>query len=229
VSLNVSPLAAAGRKTMALTRRLMAQPAPSGSFEAPDSGVVRLPSLQEGDAKKLDQAIAGLRKRGAGRLLLDLRGCASAGLAEGIGAASLFITQGTIVTVADRYEGDKSFKADGRRNAWNGPLVVLVDEGTAGACEVLAAALRDGRSAPIVGRRTWGDGTVRALLPLQHGDGIFLATGKFLSPSGKEWHGQGIEPDLQIDGRLTDPEDPQLKKAIDYLRGVSRPADRQAA
>lgn len=229
VTLNVSPVAAAGRRTIALTRKVLAPPAPSGIFAAPDSGVVRVPSLQEGDAKRLDQAIAGLRKRGAARLLLDLRGCASEGLAEGIGAASLFIDAGTIVTVADRYDGDKSYKADGRRNAWSGPLVVLVDEGTAGACELLAAALRDGRSAPIVGQRTWGEGAVRALLPLQHGDGIFLATGKFLSPSGKEWHGQGILPDLPIDGRLTDPDDPQLQKAIEYLRGVSRPVDRQAA
>jgi len=229
VTLNISPVAAAGRKTIELTRKTLAAPAPSGVFEAPDAGVVRLAALQEGDAKRLDQAIAGLKKRGAARLLLDLRGCSSDSLAEGIGAASLFIDSGTIVTVNDRYDGDKAYKADGRRRAWSGPLVVLVDEGTSGACEVLAAALRDDRSAPIVGKKTWGEGAVRALLPLQQGDGVILATGKLLSPSGKEWHGQGIQPDLAIDGRLTDSEDTQLKKAIEYLRGVSRPAERNAA
>lgn len=229
VTLNISPVAAAGRKTIELTRKTLAPPAPAGIFEAPDAGVVRIAALQEGDAKRLDQAIAGLRKRGAARLLLDLRGCSSDSLAEGIGAASLFIDDGTIVTVNDRYEGDKAYKADGRRRAWSGPLVVLVNEGTSGACEVLAAALRDDRSAPIVGQKTWGEGAVRALLPLQQGDGIILATGRLLSPSGKEWHGQGIQPDLAIDGRLTDSDDPQLKKAIEYLRGVSRPADRNAA
>jgi carboxyl-terminal processing protease len=229
VTVNVSPREAAGRKTIALVRKVLVPPAPSGTFEAPDAGVVRVPALQEGDAKRLDQAIASLRKRGASRLLLDLRGCASDALAEAIGAASLFIADGTIVTVTDRYEGDKSYKADGRRSAWSGPLAVLVDEGTAGACEVVAAALRDGMGAPILGQRTWGEGAVRALLPLQHGDGVFLATGKYLSPSGKEWHGQGIQPDLPIDGRLTDPDDPQLKQAIEYLEGVSRPGDRKAA
>lgn len=229
VTLNVSPVAAAGRKTLELARRTLAAPTPTGVFDAPDAGVVRLAALQEGDAKRLDQAIAGLKKRGAARLLLDLRGCSSESLAEGIGAASLFIDAGTIVTVNDRYDGDKAYKADGRRRAWNGPLVVLVNEGTSGACEVLAAALRDDRSAPIVGQKTWGDGAVRALLPLQQGDGVILATGRLLSPSGKEWHGQGIQPDLAIDGRLTDSDDPQLKKAIEYLRGVSRPAERKAA
>jgi carboxyl-terminal processing protease len=229
VTLNISPVAAAGRKTIELTRKTMAPPAPSGTFEAPDAGVVRVAALLEGDAKRLDQAIAGLKKRGATRLLLDLRGCSSDSLAEGIGAASLFIDDGTIVTVNDRYDGDKAYKADGRRRAWSGPLVVLVNEGTSGACEVLAAALRDDRSAPIVGQKTWGEGAVRALLPLQQGDGVILATGRLLSPSGKEWHGQGIQPDLAIDGRLTDSDDLQLKKAIEYLRGVSRPAERNAA
>ena len=229
VTLNVSPVAAAGRKTIELTRRTLAPPAPSGTLEAPDAGVVRVAALQEGDAKRLDQAIAGLKKRGAARLLLDLRGCSSESLAEGIGAASLFISDGTIVTVTDRYDGDKAYKADGRRRVWAGPLVVLVNEGTSGACEVLAAALHDDRSAPIVGQKTWGEGAVRALLPLQQGDGILLATGRLQSPSGKEWHGQGIQPDLAIDGRLTDSDDPQLKKAIEYLRGVSRPAERNAA
>ncbi|HEV8702886.1 MAG TPA: S41 family peptidase [Candidatus Polarisedimenticolia bacterium] len=229
VTLNVSPVAAAGRKTIELTRRTLAPPAPSGTLEAPDAGVVRVAALQEGDAKRLDQAIAGLKKRGAARLLLDLRGCSSDSLAEGIGAASLFINDGTIVTVTDRYDGDKAYKADGRRRVWSGPLVVLVNEGTSGACEVLAAALHDDRSAPIVGQKTWGEGAVRALLPLQQGDGIFLATGRLQSPSGKEWHGQGIQPDLAIEGRPTDSDDPQLKKAIEYLRGVSRPADRNAA
>jgi carboxyl-terminal processing protease len=229
VTLNVSPVAAAGRKTIELTRRTLSSPAPSGTLEGADAGVVRVAALQEGDAKRLDQAIAGLKKRGAARLLLDLRGCSSESLAEGIGAASLFIDNGTIVTVADRYDGDKAYKADGRRRVWAGPLVVLVDEGTSGACEVLAAALHDDRSAPIVGQKTWGEGAVRALLPLQQGDGVFLATGRLQSPSGKEWHGQGIQPDLAIDGRLTDSDDPQLKKAIEYLRGVSRPAERNAA
>ncbi len=226
--INLSPIDSAGRKTVSLVRRILPPFAPASTLEPGDVGVVRIAGLREGDARRVDQAIASLKRRGATRLLLDLRGCASDALAEGIGASSLFVADGRIVTVTDRYEGDKSFLADGRRMAWSGPVAVLVDLGTAGACEVLAAALRDDLGAPILGQRTWGEGAVRQLLPLQHGDGVFLATGKYLSPAGKEWHGQGIQPDVSIDGRLTDVGDPQRKKATDYLRGQALSADRKA-
>jgi carboxyl-terminal processing protease len=228
-TVNLSPVESAGRKTVSMTRRILSPPVPTSSLEPEGVGVVRIAGLREGDARRLDQAIASLRKRGATRLLLDLRGCASDALAEGIGAASLFVPDGRIVTVTDRYEGDKFFKADGRRIAWNGPLAILTDPGTSGVCEVLAAALRDDLGASILGQRTWGDGAVRRLLPLQHGDGLYLATGKYLSPSGKEWHGQGIQPDVPIEGRPTDSGDPQQKKAVDYLRGQALSAERKAA
>lgn len=228
-TINLSPIDSAGRKTVTLVRRVAAPPVPAGTLETHDVGVVRLAGLREGDARRADQAIAALRRRGASRLLLDLRGCASDALAEAIGVASLLVPDGRIVTVADRYEGDKSFRSDGRRLAWDGPVAVLADTGTAGTCEVLAAALRDDLSVPILGQRTWGEGAVRKLLPLQHGDGIILATGRYLSPAGKEWHGLGIQPDVPIDGRLTDAGDPQQKKAIDYLRGQALESGRKAA
>jgi len=228
-TINLSPIDSAGRRTVSLIRRVLSPPSPAPVLQPGDVGVVQIAGLREGDARRMDQAIASLKKRGATRLLLDLRGCASDALAEGIGAASLFVSEGRIVTMTDRYEGDRSFKADGRRLAWSGPVAILTDTGTAGVCEVLAAALRDDLGASILGQRTWGDGAVRRLLPLQHGDGLYLATGKYLSPAGKEWHGQGIQPDVPIDGRLTDDGDPQQKKAIDYLRGQALSAERKAA
>jgi carboxyl-terminal processing protease len=228
-TINLSPIDSAGRKTVTLVRKVLAPPAPAAAVEAGEVGIVRIGGLREGDARRVDLAVASLKRRGATRLLLDLRGCTSDALAEAIGTASLFVSAGRIVSVSDRYEGDKSYQADGRRLAWDGPVAVLVDPGTAGVCEVLAAALRDDRDAPILGQRTWGEGAVRKLLPLQHGDGIFLATGKYLSPAGKEWHGQGIQPDVSIDGRLTDAGDPQQKKAIEYLRGQALSSERKAA
>ena len=229
LALVVSEVSGSGRQTRVLTRRTMRPGAPSGTLLPPGVGVVRLSSLNEGDAKRLDQAIANLRSGGADRLLLDLRGCATDSLAEAIGVASLFIAQGPIVTVTDRYEGDRLYRADGRKIAWDGPLAVLVDEGTWRGCEVIAAALRDGRGATLLGQRTWGAGTLQKLLPLRNDDGVLLAVGKFLSPSGKEWNGKGIDPDLTIDGDERDEGDPQRLKAIDYLRGMSPSASRKVA
>ena len=220
---------APGRETLKLPRRVLASPQPAGQFVPPDVGVARIAAIREGDARRLDQVIATLKARGAKRLMLDLRGCASDSLAEAIGMASLFIDDGTVVTVADRYEGDKAFRADGRRNAWRGPLAVLVDEGTARTCEVLAAALRDATGTPVLGQKTWGSGTMQRLIPLQHGDGLFLAVGKFLSPAGKDWNGKGLQPDFTVEGELSDPGDPQRQKAVDYLRGQSPAAVKTAA
>jgi len=220
---------AGGKKTLALARKTLSPLPPSGTLVPPGVGVVRIAGIREGDAKRLDQSIAALKSEGIDRLLLDLRGCVSDSLPEAIGMASLFVGDGTIVTVADRYEGDKAYKADGRRLAWERQVAVLVDEGTARTCEVLAAALRDGLGAPLLGQRTWGSGTLQRLIPLRNGDGLLLAVGKFLSPAGKEWNGKGIEPDLQIPGSEADPGDPQRQKAIDYVRGLSLPARRNAA
>jgi carboxyl-terminal processing protease len=225
-----APPEAGLRRTVTLTRALLPPAVPVALLDGPDLGVARVAGVQEGDARRLEQTIAGLRRRGASRLLLDLRGCSSTtALAEGIGMASLFVRDGTIVNVTDRYDGDKAFRADGRRLAWERPLAVLVDEGTAGVCEVLAAALRDALDAAVLGERTWGQGSVLKLIPLQNGDGVILAVGTYLSPSGKEWNGKGIEPDLAIEGEVSDPGDPQRQKAIDYLRGVSLPSERKAA
>src|SRR2546425_12427571 len=64
---------------------------------------------------------------------------------------------------------------------------------------------------------------------LRNGDGVLLAVGKLLSPTGKEWNGKGLEPDLRVEGEESDPGDPQRQKAIDYLRGLSLPVRRNAA
>jgi carboxyl-terminal processing protease len=218
-----------GRRTVSLTRSNTYEGRLSGGAVDPKVGVVRITRFGKGDAQGLDRIIASLRQEGAERLLLDLRGCAADSLPEAIGMASLFISEGPIVTVTDRYEGDKSFQADGRKLAWERPLVVLMDEGTAGTCELLAAALRDVLGTPLLGEQTWGTGTRRRLLPLRNGDGVILAVGRFQSPAGKEWNGKGLEPDLEVAGEESDEGDPQRQKAIDYLLGLSPTYSRSAA
>ncbi len=229
VDLGIAPSDGGDRRTVTLERRVMAPSAPAGSSVGGDAGLVRIASIREGDSKRLDQAIATLRTAGAKRILLDLRGCGSDSLAESIGMASLFMQDGVVVTVADRHEGDRAYRTDGRRRAFEGPLAVLVDEGTSRACEVLVAALHDGLGAAVVGERTWGAGTQTTLLPLRNGDGVVLATGLFQSPAGKEWNGKGLDPDLVIDGEAGESGDPQRQKAIDYLRGLQAPEKRRAA
>jgi carboxyl-terminal processing protease len=229
VTLGISPANGGDRKNVSIERRTVESPQPAGDLEDKEVGVVRVASIHEGDARRLAQTIAALQSKGMKRLLLDLRGCASDSLAEPIGMASLFVTDGVVVTVADRFDGDKAYRSDGRKRAWDGPLAVLVDRGTSRGCELLTAALRDGLGAAVVGERTWGAGTVSTLLPLRDGDGVILATGLMQSPAGKEWNGKGLEPDLTIAGEEGAAGDAQRTKAIEYLRGLGAPAHRDAA
>ncbi|HYV85213.1 MAG TPA: S41 family peptidase [Patescibacteria group bacterium] len=229
VTLGVNPVTGGDRKNVTLERKPIVLPQPSGDLSGTEIGVVRLATIGEGDARRLSQTIATLQTRGMKRLLLDLRGCASDSVAEPIGMASLFINDGVVVKVEDRYEGDKTYRTDGRKRAWNGPLAVLVDRGTSHGCELLTAALRDGLGAAIVGERTWGSGTLSSVLPLRNGDGVILATGLMQSPAGKEWNGKGLEPDLAIEGDASQAGDPQRQKAIDYLKGLGTPGARDAA
>ncbi len=229
VVLIVSAVESSDRREVKLERKILPPQAPAVSWNPPDVGVVRITAMQAGDAKRLDQAIASLKAKGMKRLLLDLRGCVSDSLAEAVGMASLFVADGTIVTLSDRHEGDKAYKADGRKIAWDKPMTLLVDEGTARSCEILTASLRDNLGTPVVGERTFGIGAMHALLPLRNGDGVILAVSTLMSPSGKEWNGKGIEPDLEVAGDAIETGDPQQQKAIDYLRGVTTPASRKAA
>jgi len=228
VTLNVAPRDGGDRRTVTIERKVMTPAAPT-SVATGDAGVVRVAGIREGDARRLNEAVLALKGQGMKRLLLDLRGCGSESLAEPIGMASLFISDGVIVTVADRQEGDKAYRADGRRRAWDGPIALLVDEGTSRGCEALTAALRDGLGAAVVGQKTWGAGTITSLVPLRNGDGVILATGLMQSPTGKEWNGAGLDPDLVIAGDTRDEGDPQRQKAIDYLRGLGAPAGHAAA
>lgn len=228
VKVAVNPAGGTDVKNVVFVRRILVDPTPAGIVQETDVGIVRIHAIVKGDARRLDREISSLKAAGADRLLLDLRGCDSDNMAETIGMASLFVEDGTVVTVTDRHDGDKAYRADGRRLAWQGPLAVLVDEGTARTCELLAAALRDRLEVPLLGERTWGIGSVHALLPLRNGDGVFLAVGRYLSPSGKDWNGSGLEPDHEIVGSEQD-EDEQRRRAIDYLRGIAKGPEAKAA
>ncbi len=229
VSIVVNSVEGTGRKMITLKRSTRSDSGIGDTSFMEGVGLVRITGIESGDARILDRSLAVFRENNAVRLLLDLRGCSSRSLAEAIGMASLFIPDGTIVTVTDRYEGDKAYLADGRKIAWENPVAVLVDEGTSGTCELFAAALRDVISAPLLGEKTWGLGTRHQLLPLRNGDGVILAVGRFRSPEGKEWNGEGLEPDLEIEGDEREEGDPQRQKAIEYLKGQARAASRSAA
>src|SRR5262245_24869061 len=119
----------------------------------PGTGLVKLGAIQPGDAEKLRKALASLKAQGADRLILDLRSNAGPSVDESMKIAALRGSEGTVAKVAERKAGTRELKAPSVPSAYEGPMVVLVDSGTAGAAEVLAAGLRDRRGASLVGEK----------------------------------------------------------------------------
>jgi carboxyl-terminal processing protease len=202
-----------------LLRKLPAKTQMTARLAEPGTGLVKLGAIQPGDAEKLRKALVSLKAQGAERLVLDLRSNAGPSVEESVKIAALLGSEGIVAKVAERKAGTRELKAPSVQAAWDGPLVVLVDAGTAGAAEVLAAGLRDRRGASLVGEKTWGLGTLQKVIFLPAGDGVRISVGKYLSPDGKEWNGTGLSPDVvQERGEGTGSEDLQLKKGLEVVK-----------
>ena len=134
-------------------------------------------------------------------LVLDLRNNPGGVLESGVAVADAFLDSGVIVT-ADGRTSDARFEMDATPGDLidGAPLVVLVNAGSASASEIVAGALKDHGRALLVGRRTYGKGSVQTVMPLSHGGAVKLTTSRYFTPSGASIHGRGLLPDLTLEG-----------------------------
>jgi carboxyl-terminal processing protease len=170
----------------------------------PGYGYVRITSFSETTAQDVALAVSHLKRdnpAGLKGLLLDLRNNPGGVLEAGVAVADDFLDSGVIVT-ADGRTPEARFRMDATPgDLINGaPLVVLVNGGSASASEIVAGALKDHGRALLVGRRTYGKGSVQTVMPLSHGGAVKLTTSRYFTPSGASIHGKGIIPDILEDG-----------------------------
>jgi carboxyl-terminal processing protease len=170
----------------------------------PGYGYIRITSFTETTAEDLSHAVSQLKRdnrQGIKGLVLDLRDNPGGVLEAGVAVADDFLGQGVIVS-ADGRTPEARFRMDATgRDLINGaPLVVLVNGGTASASEIVAGALKDHGRALLVGRRTYGKGSVQTVMPLAHGGALKLTTSRYFTPSGTSIQGKGIIPDIVEDG-----------------------------
>ncbi len=162
-------------------------------------GMIRLEKFGEGAVQELDQALWSLHRQGMKSLIFDLRGNPGGLLTEAIAISNRFVPSGQIVSTRGRTQGDNTVESATREQTWKLPLVVLVDSDSASASEIFAAAVQENRRGLIVGRKTYGKGTVQTHFPLQSVAGTFwLTTAKFYSPTGREMAGVGVNPDITV-------------------------------
>lgn len=162
-------------------------------------GLIRLEKFGEGSVQELDQALWNLHRQGMKSLVFDLRGNPGGLLTEAIAISNRFVPSGQIVSTRGRNQGDNTVETATHSQTWKMPLVVLVDSDSASASEIFAAAVQENRRGLIIGRKTYGKGTVQTHFPLQSVAGTFwLTTAKFYSPTGREMAGAGVTPDVQV-------------------------------
>lgn len=162
-------------------------------------GYIRLKQFSESSSQDLDKALWKLFQEGMQTLVFDLRGNPGGLLTAAIEISDKFIANGTIVSTKGRNAEDNSTELATFDRTWRIPLVVLIDEDSASASEIFAAAIQENQRGVIVGRRSYGKGTVQTHFPLRsvRGD-LKLTTAKFYSPTGREMAGAGVIPDVRV-------------------------------
>lgn len=150
-------------------------------------------------------------------MVLDLRNNPGGYLEGAIYVASEFINQGVIVQQEDNQGNRQSFSANHQGKLTQTPLVVLVNEGSASAAEIVAGALKEQKSIPIVGQTTFGKGTIQQSEELDNNSSLHVTIARWLLPSGAEIHQKGISPDIEIDDDSQTATDEILEAGINKL------------
>jgi carboxyl-terminal processing protease len=180
------------------------RPKPEAKVLERGLGYLKLATLDEGESARIRAELEGLIGQGVDRLILDLRGVATGSLAEAVTVANYFIGSGILAKTIGR-EGRvlQTFAADPQRQLYRGDLVVLIDRSTAGAAEIIAAAILENKRGELVGERTFGAGGEQKLFPLRDGGGLYITVVKYATPSGKPIMGStsatsGIVPTVEV-------------------------------
>src|SRR5213078_486119 len=196
-------------------------------------------ALTKGKAQEIASKVKGLEKSGAKKILLDLRNCAEGEESEGVSVANLFLNHGTITYLQGQKYPREAFNADPAKAITSLPVAVLVNRGTSGAAEIVAAAILENARGDVVGDKTFGDGSVQKLIELPDGSALILSIAKYYSPQGKAIQDAAVTPNVLVadvadDGPVPDedenaapadqekkapPEhDEQLDKAVQVLK-----------
>jgi carboxyl-terminal processing protease len=240
VTLSVVRARRAEPQKMTITRDVISIPPVADKMLEDGVGYVKVDALTKGKAEEIAGKIKSLEKSGAKKLVLDLRDTSEGEESEGVATANLFLNHGTITYLQGQKFPREAFNADPAKDVTSLPVAVLVNKGTAGAAEVVAAALLENARADVVGDKTFGEGSVQKTIDLDDGGALILSVAKYYSPSGKAIQDNSVTPNVLVadesdniisdddDGEEPAQEEPeakpknqpddQLQKAIEVLK-----------
>jgi len=221
-----------------VVRDVVALPAVTEQLTAGDVGVIKSLVLTKGKAQEIAEKVKSLQKKGAKKLILDLRYNSEGDEEEGVAVANLFLGKGTIGTLQGQKYEKVTYTADPQKKITDLPLVVLVNRGTAGAAELVAAPIQDSQRGDLLGDKTFGEGSVQKLIEVPDGSALILSVAKYYTPNGKIIQETGVTPNILVastddlpvvsdddDNSTTEEpqkpqqkEDEQMRRAIEVLK-----------
>ncbi|MDA8433812.1 MAG: S41 family peptidase [Nitrospiraceae bacterium] len=191
-------------------------------------GYIKISQFQEMTASDLAGALKNLEDKKVNSMVLDLRNNPGGLLNSAIDVSSQFLPKGKLVVYTKTRSGEKSeFFTDGE-TYFAKPMIVLVNQGSASASEIVAGALKDWNRAAILGTQTFGKGSVQTVIPLSDGAGLRLTTAKYYTPKGISIQNTGITPDIvmKLEAKNGEKEHPVLRERdlARHLKNEQAPA-----
>lgn len=181
-------------------------------------GYLELLTFDEGCAKELKQKYTELKNQGAQKIILDLRNNTGGLVTEALDILDLFLPKGETVLITVDAKDNQELSKTNDAQYIKEDVVVLVNEYSASASEIVAGALKDTKRAQIVGTTTYGKGVIQSVFMLEDGSALKLTIEEYYTPSKTKIHKVGIKPDYEVELDLESKEDAQLNKAKELLK-----------
>jgi carboxyl-terminal processing protease len=197
-------------------------------------GYIKLNTFEnQNAAEEMEKAINSMKSKNIKGIIIDVRNNGGGLLQNAIEIGSMFVKDGVIVYTIDR-EGKKETISSTGNQIWDRPVVMLINESSASASEILAGALHDNNKAKLVGTKSFGKASVQNVKQLEDGSAILITIAKYLTPNGTDITKKGIESDYLVEIPTAEAEamfeseektantlkDPQLKKAVEVIKGL---------
>lgn len=216
-NVNVTILRGEEEKELTLVRKKISVEHVGSEMLENNIAYLQIDSFDANTASSFKEQLSSLLNNGATSIIIDLRNNGGGIVDEATDIADLFLDKGEtiLITKSKKEDKEEETKSENDPIVKDIPVVVLVNQATASASEILAGALRDNYGATIIGKNTYGKGVIQTLYTLTDGTGIKITTEEYFTPNHDEINKVGIKPDIEVE--LEDNSDTQLQKAIEEL------------
>ena len=201
-------------------RRHVELPSIEGEMLEGGIGYIQITEFQSKTDEQFEEMLQNFTEQGMQGLIVDVRANPGGLLSSVVNLCDYILPQGLVVYIEDAFGNKEEYNSDKR--CMDIPMVVLIDENSASASEIFAAAMKDYQYATLVGKTTYGKGLVQNIIPLDDGDALKLTTAKYFTPNGNYIHEVGVSPDVEVEYEYSGPEDATYDKQYDsqYLKAV---------